>query len=66
MIIQHLVNICANVLISLHNRYGIFYIKIEFVITCCYKTHRNKFSSKGTFINMKRQSYAFLRISRIF
>jgi len=39
---------------------------MKFIITSCYKTHRNKFSLKGTFINMKRQSYVFLRISGIY
>jgi len=39
---------------------------VKFIIACYYKTHRNKFSSKGIFLNTKRQSCIFLGISRIY
>jgi len=39
---------------------------MKFIIACYYQTHRNKFSSKGIFLNMKRQSCIFLRISSIY
>jgi hypothetical protein len=39
---------------------------MKFIIACYYKTHRNKFSSKGIFLNTKRQSCIFLWISPIY